>query len=120
MESTDPRERPRHVYEDLTFEGVELIMDFVDFRRCIFDNCLLTYLGFGNFTLDDCTTRNCNFKLAGSAAKTLDTLRLFYSFDGPLRQSVETLFNEVRKGVEGIEPMRPLDDDGKAPDDEEE
>ncbi len=66
-------------FQDQTFTGQTIQLDFNSFERCTFENCVLVYAGVATVSLRYCIFRDCQWVFNGPAARTFDFVRRLYS-----------------------------------------
>lgn len=66
------------VIKNYTFEAEPVLMDFHDFRHCMFRRCRLIYCGHSAVTVDNCRFEECRWEFGGPAMSTLQFLAGLY------------------------------------------
>mgnify|MGYP000852646114 CR=1 FL=1 len=62
------------VIKNYTFEAEPVLMDFHDYRHCVFRKCRLIYCGYSAVTIDACRFDDCRWEFGGPALATLQFL----------------------------------------------
>jgi len=65
---------PRMVIKSYTFEAEPVLMDYHDFRHCVFKKCRLIFCGYSAVKLDNCRFDDCRWEFSGPAMATLQLL----------------------------------------------
>ena len=82
-----------------TLENQTVELDGMEFQGCIFKNCLIQFNGKAQVVgLSDCQFHGCKLGMGGGADLTVQYLKAIYHGLGDWgSESVEMLFNEIRK-----------------------
>ncbi|MCX8109509.1 MAG: hypothetical protein N3G20_11980, partial [Verrucomicrobiae bacterium] len=66
------------IIKSYTFEAQPVLMDFHDFRHCIFRRCRLIFCGYSDLRIDNCRFEDCRWEFGGPAMLTLQLLSNFH------------------------------------------
>ena len=89
----------KETFENKTFTGEKIVLDFKAFRHCKFSGCELVYLGRGPVELSNNQISSSRFLFAEEAARTLVFLSKMHKGGGDLL--VENILADIRSGKFG-------------------
>ena len=85
-------------FRNSTFVGATVDLDGNTYESCLFQRCIIRFSGLSPAALSNCQFQDCTLALGGHATLTLSYLRALYHGLGEWgKQSVENLFEEIRK-----------------------
>jgi hypothetical protein len=83
-------------HRNKTFRDETINLDGNEFDSCTFENCEFVYRGTGSVNFTDCSVSKPVLTFDGSAARTLDLLKLIYP--NGFQPIIEYIFNNIRGG----------------------
>ena len=81
-----------------SFKDQNIVLDFHEYKKCVFDNCELIYYGYGPVGLVECEFRQCGWALEGAAKSTLNFMTRLYSNGNGADRLIEATFEKIRNG----------------------
>ena len=82
-------------FRDKTFENKRITVDGNTFTGCTIRNCVLIFAASQPFTFNANSITGSRVEFAGSAGKTLGTLRALYH--GGFKELIEQTFDNIRQ-----------------------
>ncbi|SKA20059.1 hypothetical protein [Pantoea eucalypti] len=80
------------------YEKTTVVLDGHHFEDCTFRECVIIYKGTSGVNLIGCKFYDCQWKLDGAAANTLQFLRTMYQGMGDFGKAmVEETFKNIKK-----------------------
>ncbi len=91
-------------FQAQTFQDTKIALDGNDYVRCTFEKCSLVFSGSKPVKFIECVFgKEVSWSFAGSAALTLNFMRVLYHGAGPGGQAlIERTFEHIRKGKPGL------------------
>jgi hypothetical protein len=83
---------PMSLHEGEKIEGMTFQLEEHSFRNCRLTNCFLIYDG-GEFTLENTTLHNCNWKFRHAARNMFQLLKEIGALGGEIAGSISELLN---------------------------
>lgn len=87
------------LYEEQVFGEQIVDLDENNYRRCLFERSILVYSGATPVHMESNTFMGINFAFNGPALNTIVFLASLYQQGGQVKEAVEALFQQIRKGL---------------------
>ena len=84
------------IFQQQTFRGVRVELDFNRYEKCVFQACQIVYRGYSDPDFYECRFENCDYTFEGPAASMIAFLKSMHG--SPAQEVAEKVIEHIRGG----------------------
>ena len=95
-------------FSGMSFVRQEVRLDFMNYERCVFEDCVMVFSGYGTLSVTNCVFRNVQWVFSDAASNTIQFMRALYHNNEGGKEAIEPFLkiitqNGGREGKQSID-----------------